>query len=84
MLVNVCKLAIDSGNYGPKPLACFLECANETRVEVDGVEITALVDTGSQICALTEGFSNERGLRILPLRNLMEGVLCPEGMGVLQ
>ena len=43
------------------------------------MKITALVDTGSQISALTEGFCNERGLRILPLRNLMEGVLDLEG-----
>ena len=43
--------------------------------------MTALVDTGSQISTLTEGFCNERGLRILPLRNLMERVLHLEGTG---
>ena len=46
--------------------------------------MTALVDTGSQISALSEGFCNERGLRIFLLRNLMEGVLHLEGTGVLQ
>ena len=51
---------------------------------MEEMDTTALVDTGSQISALTEGFCNERGLRILPLRNLMEGVLCLKGMGVLQ
>ena len=37
--------------------------------------MTALVYTGLQIYTLTEGFCNERGLKILPLRNLVEGVL---------
>ena len=41
----------------------------------------ALVDTESQISALTEGFCTEMGLGILPLRNLIGGVLCLKGMG---
>ena len=41
----------------------------------------ALVDTGSQISALTKGFCLERGLQILPLRNLMKGVLHLKGLG---
>ena len=41
--------------------------------------MTAPVDTESQISALTEGSCNERGLRILHLRNLMGGVLHLEG-----
>ena len=35
----------------------------------------ALVNTGSKILALTAGFCTEVGLRILPLRNLIGGVL---------
>ena len=35
----------------------------------------ALVDTGSKISALAEGFCTEMALRILPMRNLM-GVCC--------
>ena len=38
---------------------------------VDGVEMMAPVDTGSQISALTEAFCTEKGLKILPLRNLI-------------
>ena len=34
----------------------------------------ALLDTGSQIPALTEGFCTGTGLRILPMGNLMRGV----------
>ena len=41
----------------------------------------ALVDTGSQISVLTEGFCTEMGLRILSLRNLMKGVLHLKGIG---
>ena len=37
--------------------------------------MTALVDTGSQNSALTAGFYIDRGLRILPLGNLMKEVL---------
>ena len=49
-----------------------------------GVEMTTLVNTGSQISTLTEVFCNERGLRILPLKNLMKGVLHLEGTGALE
>ena len=41
-------------------------CANETRVVVEEVEAMALVDAGSQVSTLTEGFCAEFGLRVLP------------------
>ena len=44
----------------------------------------ALVDTGSQISAFTVGFCTEMGLRILPLRNLMKGMLHFYGMRACQ
>ena len=84
MLVNTSILAAESGNDSPKPLVYLLGCANEARIVVEGMEMTDLVDTGSQTTALTEGFCNERGLQIPPLRNLMKGVLHPEGIGTLQ
>ena len=43
-----------------------------------------LVDTGSQISALIEGFCTEMRLKILPLRNLIWGVLHHKGMGQFQ
>ena len=55
--------------------------ANETRFVVDRVEITALVDAGSRSSSLTEGFCLERELKILPLRNIVKGVLHLEGGG---
>ena len=42
----------------------------------------ALVDIGSQISVLTEGFCTEIGFKILPQRNLIGGVLHLEGMGM--
>ena len=60
MPVNTGKLVTESENDGPEPLACLLGCVNETRVVVEGVETTALVDTRSKMSTLTEGFSNER------------------------
>ena len=69
MLGNTSKLVTESGYHSCDSLVHLLGHANETRVVVEGVEITALVDTGSQISALTEGFCTETGLRILLLRN---------------
>ena len=83
-LVNTGKLATESGNDSPEPLVHLLESANETRVVVEGMDMTVLVDTGSQISALTEGFCDKRGLKILSPRNLMKGVFHLEGTVVLQ
>ena len=74
------KLATESRYHSPDPLVHLLGCANGSRVVVEGVEIIVLVDTGSQISALTKGFHTEMGLRILPLRNLMRNVLHLGGM----
>ena len=79
--VNTGKLAAESGYHNPDPLVCLLGHANETKVVVEGVEMMALVYTGSQISAFTDKFCTEMGLKILPLRNLIRGVLCLEGMG---
>ena len=81
MPVNTGKLEKESGYHSPGPLVHILGCANETRVVIEGVQMTTLMDTGSQISVLTKGFCTERGLKILPLSNLMKGVLHLEGMG---
>ena len=47
----------------------------KTSVVIERMEMTTLLDTGSQISALTQMILLERGLKILPLRNLMKGVL---------
>ena len=61
MLVKTVKLTTESGSYSPEPLVCLLGCTYEMRVVVEGVETMALVDMGSQISVLTEGFCTERG-----------------------
>ena len=78
MLVNTGKMVTEFGYHSPDPLVHLLGYANETRVVVEEVEMMALVDTGFQISALTEGFCTEMGLEILPLRNLMMGGLHRE------
>ena len=80
-LVNTNKLAAESGYHSPDPWVQVLGCAIEAEVVVEEVETMALVDTGSQISALTEGFITEMGLKILPLRNVVGGVLHLKGMG---
>ena len=62
-------------------LVWLLGCANEARLVIEGVKTMTLVDIGSQISALTEGFCMEMGLKILPLRNLIVVVLCLKGNG---
>ena len=82
--VSTNKLAAESGYDNPDSLALLLCHANEAMVVVEGMEMTALVDTVCQISSLTEGFYTEIGLRILPLRNLI-GVCCiMRGQGKFQ
>ena len=80
MSVSMNKLMAEPGYHNPTPLVCLIGHANEATVVVKGVEMTALVDTGSQISALTKGVCSEFGLRILPL-----GIYCiTKGQEVLQ
>ena len=79
--VNTNKLVLESGYHNPDPLVWLLGQANEVMVVVERVETTALVDTGFQISAFTEGFCTEIGLRILPLRNLIGDELHLQGTG---
>ena len=68
--------------HNPSSMVWLIGHANQAVVVVDGVEMMALVETGSQISVLTKEFCTEFGLRILPLRGLlqlegMEGVPVP-------
>ena len=66
-LVSTNKLVAEPGYHNPSPLIQLIGCANEVTVVVEGMEMMTLVDTGSQISALTVGFCSEFWLRILPL-----------------
>ena len=79
--VNTSKLVAESGYHNPDPLVWLLCHAYEAKVMVEGLKMMAQVDTGFQISALTEGFHTVMGLKILPLRNLIGGMLHLEGMG---
>ena len=81
MPVNTGKLVAESGYDNCDPLVCLLDHVYETKVVVKSMETVALVEIGSQISALTEGFCTEMGLKILSLRNLIRGVLCLQKIG---
>ena len=74
-LINTDTLTADSWYHSSNPLVHLLGHATETKVVVEGVETMALVDTEFQISSLTEEFCTDIGLKILPLRNLIRGVL---------
>ena len=60
-------LAAEPGYHSPSPLVQLIACTNEATVVVEGLEMMALVNIGSQVSTLMEGFCSELRLRILPL-----------------
>ena len=80
MSVSKNRPVVQPRYHTPSPLVWLIGHANEATVVVEGVEMMALADTGSQISDLTKGFCSEFGLRILPL-----GVCCiSQGQGISQ
>ena len=55
----------------PSLLVWLIGHANEATAVVEGVEMTVLVDIGSQISTHTKEFCSEFGLNILPLGGLL-------------
>ena len=43
--------------HNPDPLVRLIGPANEGKVKVEGVETTALIDTGACMSAITRGFA---------------------------
>ena len=78
--VSTNKLMAEARCHNPNPLVWLLCNTNGAMTLVEGVEMTALDDTGSQISALTERFCTEMGLGILPLGDLIGSVLYLMGM----
>ena len=56
MPITTDMLAAQPVYHNPSPLVWLIGSANVAAVVVEGVEMMALVDTGSQISTLTEGF----------------------------
>ena len=80
MAVSTNKLVAEPRYHSPDSLVWLLGNANEVMVVVEEVETIVLVDTGSHISTLTERFCTDMGLRILPLGDLIWGVLYLKGI----
>ena len=80
MLVNAGKLVTESMYHNPDPLVHLLACANETKVVVEGLEMTALVDAGSQICP-HRGILYRNGVEDPSIEELDKGCCVLRGWG---
>ena len=61
----------------PDPTAYLIGCSNEASVVIDGQEVTALIDVGTQVSSISAQFCKKLSLHIQPLGWLLE----LEGMG---
>ena len=76
MLIITNKPAAEPGYHNPSPLVWLVGCPNEVTVVVEDVEMMALVDTGSRVSTLMEGFCLEFGLKIF-----LWGIVTSQGNG---
>ena len=81
MPVNTSKLAAESGCHNPGPLVWLISHAKETTIVVEGVELMALVETGSQIPVLTEGFCRDNGVEDPSTEEFDKGCIACQGYG---
>ena len=58
--------------YNPDPLFRLIGEANETKVKLDGTELKALIDSGSQISTVTEKLAKLMGWKIRSLKNILD------------
>ena len=58
--------------YNPDPLLRLIGEANEAEIKLDGVEVKALIDSGSQISTVTEKLAKTMGWKIKSLRNILD------------
>ena len=58
--------------YNPDPLFRLIGEANEAKVKLDGVELEALVDSGSQISTVTRKLAKLMGWKIKSLQNILD------------
>ena len=71
---------IQSRYYNADPLFQLIGEPNESTVEIDGVPLTALIDSGAQISTITEKMVKTLGLQL----NTLERFLDIEGTGGIQ
>ena len=65
--------------HNPDPLVRLIGTPNESRVEVEGVPITALIDSGANLSAITKSFAEELQLEIKGLKTILD--IEPTGGG---
>ena len=65
--------------HNPDPLVRLIGTPNESRVEVEGVPITALIDSGANLSAITKSFAEELQLEIKELKTILD--IEPTGGG---
>ena len=58
--------------HSPDPLVCLIGHANESPVEVEGVKITSLVDSGACMSSMVKSFADELKLEIKPLSTILD------------
>ena len=61
-----------SSYYNPDPLFRLIGEANKTNINLDGVELKALVDSGSQISTVTKKLAKLMGWKIKSLKNILD------------
>ena len=65
--------------HNPDPLVRLIGTPNESWVEVEGVPITALIDSGANLSAITKSFAEELQLEIKGLQTILD--IEPTGGG---
>ena len=58
--------------HNPDPLVRLIGTPNESKVEVEGVPITALIDSGANLSAITKSFAEELQLEIKGLQTILD------------
>ena len=61
-----------SGYYNPDPLYRLIGPTNETEVNIEGVGMKALIDSGAQISAISKSMAKTLGLPIRKLETLLD------------
>ena len=65
--------------HNPDPLVRLIGTPNESQVEVEGVPITALIDSGANLSAITKSFAAELQLEVKGLQTILD--IEPTGGG---
>ena len=62
---------IEERYYNPDPLFQLIRKSNEAEVQIDGNNLTALIDSGAQISAITNRMAKKMKLKVQKLKKLL-------------